>query len=51
MATDTEEAKPQRSGHSKAPLTREEKAALKSFHIRRLLATAAAIETVRGPFD
>jgi hypothetical protein len=50
MANDTDN-KPQRSGHSKTPLTRDEKAALKNFHVRKLLATAAAIETVRGPFD
>lgn len=50
MAAD-DEGKPQRTGHSKTPLTREEKAALKNFHIRKLLAIAAAIETVRGPFD
>lgn len=46
-----DEAPPQRSGHSKTPLTREEKAALKNYHVRKLLAGAARIETVRGPFD
>lgn len=36
---------------ARSTLTREEKAALKNFHIRKLLAGAAKIETVRGPFD
>jgi hypothetical protein len=51
LSINADDPKPQRSGHSKAPLTREEKAALKSFHVRKLLALTAAVETARGPFD
>lgn len=51
LSINADEAKPARAGHSKTPLTREERAALKSFHVRKLLSLTAAVETARGPFD
>lgn len=49
LSIKAEEGKTTRAGHSKTPLTREERAALKNFHVRKVAALVAAVETARGP--